>query len=182
VRQLDIAVNRVNIKPNAPGNYFTLLEWVNQVLTLSAEEEHLFTKYIANLVTWQATLLYNCLAEGKKGVKQSALRGTRASLRSVFYKKDHPSFGETSVQSFIKILTGSKIPPFAAAIGLGVIAGVTRRLRDPSPSKVVDASKSTYYDFFIKEIVGSKSRIPEYVLVCARINPFLTSDRVQLVY
>jgi hypothetical protein len=110
------------------------------------------------------------------------LRGTRASLRSVFYKKDHSSFGETSVQSFVKILAGSKIPPFAAAIGLGVLAGVCRRLGDRSPSKVVESSKSTYYDFFIREIVGSKVRIPEYILVCLEMNPFLTEGGVQLVY
>ena len=100
----------------------------------------------------------------------------------MFYKKDLAGFGGIAVQSFIKILTGSKIPPFAAAVGLGVVAGVCRRLRDPSPTKVIESSKSMYYDFFIKEIVGSKARIPDYVLVSALHEPFLTIDGIQLVY
>jgi hypothetical protein len=165
VRQLDIVINRSNIKVNAPSNYFTLLDWVNLVLVLSAEEVLNFTTYVSDLVIWQAILLHHCIAEGKKGLTVSAIRGTRASLRGVFYQRDHPSFGGKAVESFIKILIGAKIPSFAAAIALGVVAGVCRRLRDPNPGRVIESSKSEYYDFFIKEIIGSKSRLPDYVLV-----------------
>ena len=167
VRQLDIVVNRSNNKSNAPSNYFTLLDWVNIVLVLSAEEELNFSKHVPDLAKCQAVLLYRCIAEGKRGLKVSAVRRTRASLRDVFSRTTEPNFGAKAVESFIRALTGSKIPSFSAAIGLGVVAGVCRRLRDPSPSRVIETFMSTYYDLFIKEIIGSKSRVPDYVLVFA---------------
>jgi hypothetical protein len=172
VRQLDIAVNRVIIKPNVPGYYFTLLAWVNRVITLSAQGENNFIKYIADLVVWQATLLHRCLAEGKKGLLHSAWRRTRMSIYEVFYSKDPPYMGEMLAKTSIKILTGSKVPPFAAAIGLGLVADVAWVGRDGSANEVVESSKSAFYDFFIKEIVGSKAWIPEYVIVCAQSNHF----------
>jgi len=165
VSRLDIVVNRSNNKTNAPSNYFTLLDWVNIVLILSAEEEPSFSKYVADLAQWQAMLLCHCIAEGKRGLKISAVRRTRASLRGVFSRTTEPSFGAKAVECFITALIGSKIPPFSVAIGLGVVAGVCRRLPDPSPSRVIETSTSTYYELFIKEIIGSKSRVPEYVLV-----------------
>ena len=140
---------------------------MNAVLVLSAEEEPSFSKYVPDLAQWQAVLLYHCVAEGKRRLKVSALRRTRASLRGVYSRKGEPSFGAKAVESFIRVLTGSKVPPFSAAIGLGVVAGVCRRLRDPSLSRVIESSMSTYYDLFIKEIIGSKSRVPDYVLVFA---------------
>lgn len=169
-------MNRSYIKTNAPSNYFTLLDWVNVVLLLSAEDQLNFTAYLGDLVIWQATLLHRCISEGKRGVKASAIRGTRASLKAVFAKEGEPSFGGKAVESFIKALTGPKIPPFVAAIGLGVVAGVCRGLREPTPSSVIESSKSTYYDFFIKEVVGSKSSVPDYVLVFARLGK-MSDDR-----
>jgi hypothetical protein len=164
-RGLDISIAHVVIKANAVSNYFTLLDWVNQVLLLSSGDNESFTKYLADLVTWQATLLQRCLAESKKkGIRASAIRTTRASLRGIFQQKEITLNGN-AVESVIKALVGSKISPFAVAVSLGVVSGVCKRLRSETPRKVIEMSKAVFYDFFVKEIVGSKVRIPGYVMV-----------------
>lgn len=69
------------------------------------------------------------------------------------------------MESYIKILSGAKTLPFGSAVLLGVVAGVSARLRNKLPHEVVDSSKSSFYDFFFKEILGSKTRVPEFVMV-----------------
>jgi hypothetical protein len=77
---------------------------------------------------------------------------------------------KNTAESFIKVLVGSKIPPFAAAVSLGIVAGVSKRLRrDNAPSEFIEQSKSVYYDFFVKEIIESKVRIPNYVMVASSV-------------
>lgn len=164
-RGLNITVSHVIIKANAVSNYFTLLDWVNEVLLLSSGDNKSFTKHLPDLVIWQATLLQGCLAESKKkGLKVSAIRMTRASLRGIFQRKEITLDGNT-VESVIKVLFGSKIPPFAAAVSLGIVSGVCKRLRNDTSRNVIEMSKTAFYDFFVKEIVGSRVRIPEYVMV-----------------
>lgn len=166
IRGLDLAVNRVTVKTNAVSNYFTLLDWVNYVLLLSSLDNEEFTKYLPDLVIWQATLLRHCLAEAKKkGIRVSAIRTTRASLRGVFQQKESILNGNT-VESFIRILVESKISSFAAATSLGIVAGVCKRLKNNTPRAVIELSRNAYYDFFIKEIIGSRIRVPGYVMVC----------------
>jgi hypothetical protein len=165
IRELDIAINRVTVKANAVSNYFTLLDWVNYVILLSNKDNKNFTKYFPNLVIWQSKLLYHCLAESNKnGLKVSALRTTRASLRNVFQQKES-ILGENVLESFIRIFVGSKIPPFATGISLGMVAGVCKRLRKDTSCEVIESSKNLFYDFFIKEIIGSRVRVPQYVMV-----------------
>jgi hypothetical protein len=164
-RELEVSMTRVVIKANAVANYFTLLNWVNQVLQLASADQENLLKHLPDLVRWQATLLQLCLAEGKKkGLKISAISMTRACMRKLFQQKDSNLSGNT-VQSYIKILAGSRMSPFAAAISLGTVAGVSCRLRSKVASDVVESLKNVFYDFFVKEMVGSKIRIPSYVMV-----------------
>ena len=174
IAELGIALDRVTLKPNAVSNYFTLLDWVNQVLLLSSKDNQAFTKYLPDLLIWQATLLHHCLAESKKrGLKVSAIRTTRATLRGLFQQNESISNGNT-VESFIRILVESSISPFAAATSLGVVAGVCKRLRNDTPREVINSSKSAYHEFFIKKIIGSRVRIPRYVMVCISFRWLLT--------
>ena len=165
MRELGIALDRVTLKYNAASNYFTLLDWVNHVLVLSSKDNETFTKYLPDLVMWQATLLHHSLTESKKrGMKVSAIRTTRATLREIFQQKESALNGN-AVGSFIRILVESKISPFGAATSLGVVAGVCKRLRNDAPREVINSSKAAYYDFFIRHIIGSRGRIPSYVMV-----------------
>lgn len=168
MHELDIFVNTVSQKTNAGSSYVTLLGWVNHVLLLSSRRHEDFLKYHPDLARWQAVLLYQCLAKGnKKGLRVSAICNTRACLRGIFKQKES-IWNESAVEDFIKVLTGSRVTPFAACVLLGVVAGVCKRLKHPNPSKVIESSKTIFYDFFIKEIVGSKVRIQACVMVMFR--------------
>src|SRR5436305_10446307 len=91
-RLLGTAVNGVVIKTNAVNNYFTLLDWVNYVFIQASRQENDFTKQFSHLVTWQAILLHHCLADAKKkGLKVSAVRTTRATLRIIFQRNENGS-------------------------------------------------------------------------------------------
>jgi hypothetical protein len=166
VRELEIAVAHVVIKANAAANIFTLLNWVNQVLDqLASADEFTLTKYLPDLIRWQATLLQLCLSEGKKkGLKNAAIGRTRACMSALFQQKDG-NLGASAVQIYIKVLSSSKVPPFAAGTALGMVANVSYRVRAKVAAETVECQKSLFYSFFVKEVVGSKVRIPNYVMV-----------------
>jgi hypothetical protein len=164
-RELGIAFNRVTLKANSAGNYFVLLDWVNYTVLLSSRDHEIVSKYLSELAVWQSTLLERCFAQTqKKSLKASAIRSTRASLRAIFQQKDD-TWNVSAIESYIKILTTPKVSPFIGCLSLGVAAGVCKRLRSDTPRKVVESSKSIIYDFFIKEIVGSRVSVPGHVMV-----------------
>ena len=74
----------------------------------------------------------------------------------------------------MKVLLGTKVPTFVAAVGLGVLADVCKRLKNHTPREVIESSKSAFYEFFVKELCGSKTRVLSYVMVylclCTRGN------------
>jgi len=163
VRNLDSAVVRVSLKPNAPSNYFTLLTWVNETLILACNDQEDFTKYVKDLIRYQATLLQHCLEEGRKrGIKSAALRNTKAATRAVLRDTEYI---ETAIQSYLSIFLGSGVSPFAAGVELGILAGISKQLVDKTASVLIEQSKGPIYEFFIKDIIGSKVRIPQYVMV-----------------
>jgi len=165
VKELDTSVGRVVIKANATANYFTLLNWVNQSIQLASADQPTLEKYLPDLIQWQAILLQLCLSEGKKkGLKTAAIGITRACLRKLFQQRDS-NLSANAVQTYIKTLTSSKTSPVAAAVALGIVAGVSCRLRSTVSSEMVESSKIVFYDFFVKEIVGSKVRIPNFAMV-----------------
>lgn len=165
-RTLDPAVTRVTLKHNAASNYHTLLDWVNHILVLSVQDHETFTKYLPDLIVWQATLFDRCLAESKKrSLRLSALLATRACLKTIFQQTES-AWNENTVESYIRVLMGPKVPAFVAAVLLGVVADVCKRLKNDTPKKVIEASKGAFYDFFVKELCGSKTRVPMYVMVC----------------
>jgi hypothetical protein len=154
------------VKANAVSNYFTLLDWLSHVFVLTSRNKDDLTRYLPDVVLWQATLLHYCLAEAKKkGMSVSAVRSTRACLRGVFQSQKEDSENKSTVEEIIKVLTGSKSSPIASIVLLGIVAGVSKRLKYGVPNEVVTSSKGTFYDFFIKEIIGSKVRTPHYVMV-----------------
>ena len=164
-RELGVVISGVTQKANAVSNYFTLLDWVNQVLLLSSQNYEKFMMHLDDLITWQTTLLERCLAESKKqGMRDSAIHSTRACLRGIFQQKES-TWNRNVVESCIRVMTGAKVPPFIAGVSLGMIAGVCKRLRNPTPRDVIEASKPVFYEFFIKQIIGSRVSVPSYVLV-----------------
>jgi hypothetical protein len=172
-RNLESVVVRVSLKANAVSNYFNILTWVNETFVLASNNKEDFIGYAKDLMKYQATLLQYCLADGaKRGIKVAALRNTKATLTALLQKRE-PDFTEDAVQSYLSIVLGSTLSPFATGVELGLLAGLSKQLENEIAMKLIDQSKATIYDFFIKEVIGSKLRIPHYVMVCP-VRSFLT--------
>jgi hypothetical protein len=155
----------VSLKANAVSNYFNILTWVNETLVLASNNKEDFMGYAKDLVKYQATLLQHCLADGaKRGIKAAALRNTKATVTAILQKRE-AHFTQDAVQSYLSIVLGSTLSPCAIGVELGLLAYLSKQLENETAIKLIEQSKATIYDFFIKEIIGSKLRIPHYVMV-----------------
>lgn len=114
---------------------------------------------VLDLISVDAKALENCFAHTPKlPVKQSALRVTRRALRAVF---SSPTWGEDAVRQSVSQLTTDSAAGNKNALLLGVISGVCARL--PARKPILEESKKTILDYYIKEIISSKTVVPSHV-------------------
>lgn len=105
--------------------------------------------------------LERCLQPvSKKSVSQSALVVTRRGLRKLLtfeesYKKRLPEA--------VSLLTAKGAQSNAKhSILLGVLAGVSSRKDHLKP--ILESCKPKYYEFFVREIIGSRTAVPEHLV------------------
>lgn len=163
VRVLGAHISRSLIKVNAVSNYHTLLRFVNRGLAISSTDNEIFMQYLTDLIRWQALLLDRCLTGGKRSVQLSVIRNAKRVLKEIL-QHNKSDVRSNRVETIIKVLVGTKMPSTAAAISLGLLAGVCKGLQNDA-NAVIESSKDIVYGFFSSEIVGSKSRIPSYAMV-----------------
>lgn len=84
---------------------------------------------------------------------------TRRAFRKLFA---HTESSEKNLKRIIDILTAKSGQSVARnALLLGIVAGVTSRIE--SLKSVLDAVKPQYYEFYTREVVGSKVAVDEHV-------------------
>ncbi|EAW06304.1 translational activator GCN1 [Aspergillus clavatus NRRL 1] len=143
----------------APSSAFVLLEWCSLLLQILKDDPDTPLSVVLDIVVVNARALETCLAAGPKPtVKQSALTVTRRALRTVFSSE---AWGEDAVRQSVARLTsdsasGQKNAPF-----LGVISGVCVRL--PNRKSVLEGEKKLILAYYVKELVGSKTAVPEHI-------------------
>lgn len=113
------------------------------------------------MVLSDAQVLELCVSNNTKpNLKHSALVLTRRALRRLFNKGSDT--GKDVIEAVVFRLTEKSQPlGLRSAIFLGVIAGVCARL--PAKRSVLEACKDQYYSFFVREIIGSRSAVPQHV-------------------
>ena len=95
----------------------------------------------------------------KRGVRKSALVASRRAIRSVIKK-----LGQPALIRIVDALTKKGQPLGSkSAVLVGVIAGVTARL--PESRSMQEDQKEKIYAFYLREIVGSRSPIPNHLAV-----------------
>ncbi|KAL8672100.1 MAG: hypothetical protein Q9168_003432 [Polycauliona sp. 1 TL-2023] len=143
----------------AASKAFVLVEWASLVVLRCAGAEEKWKSSGAGLVTQYASILESCLAaKGKPSVQNSALVCTRRALRQLFLGNN----GEQRVQQIVSLLTASSSPlGTRGAVFLGVVAGVCARR--PHLKSTLDALKSQYISFFLREIIGSRTTVPKHL-------------------
>jgi len=158
----------------AASSAFVLVEWGSEFIQQCAAQEKLWEAYGLELILHHAQILERCLSSKcRSSVKQSALVVTRRALRRLFRAT---RTGETAVKEIVVRLTAKPQGGGPTnAVLLGVVAGVCARLESIRPT--LEANKSLYYSFYVREIIGSRSIVPQHIV--AAYNDFFANFATQ---
>ncbi|KAK4556108.1 translational activator of GCN4 [Recurvomyces mirabilis] len=143
----------------APANAFVLIRWCSTLIQHSAARKELWHAWGQRLVFAMTTaldLLFQ--SDTKASTITTALRVSRRAYRTLL-KAD---FGSSALDVCIASLTAKASGPIAHhAIPLGIFAGVCSRL--PGKDGIIRGRKSDYAAFYVREILGSRVRLPAYI-------------------
>ncbi|KAJ4359251.1 translational activator of GCN4 [Ascochyta clinopodiicola] len=144
-------------------NAFVLVDWCSALLVQFAKQPERWSKYGLDLALADARVLETCVAAGSDRratrISHSALVVTRRALRALLGSKE---IGQDALDKLVANLTAKGAAPAAGnAVFLGVIAGVSSRLSDVKPQ--FEQHKQEYYAFYVREIVGSRSQLPDHL-------------------
>lgn len=143
----------------APSNAFVLVEWCSILLQEISGTEH-WERWGLETIQSNAQALELCVGEySRANVKNSALVVTRRGLRKAF---SDDATRKIAIEGAIESLASKKAQPSARnAVMLGVIAGVCARKNEAK--KVLEQNKSSFFAFFNREIIGSRTPVPAHI-------------------
>ncbi|KAI1749570.1 armadillo-type protein [Xylaria castorea] len=172
------AIRKEAQKPTiAPSNAFVLVEWC-AILLRGFVNTPLWETFGLDITHTNAAALETCLQPTTRpSVGQSALVLTRRGLRAAFW---HDGFREKTVQDIVQALTAKGTQPTARnAAMLGVVAGVCSR--HVQAKEIMVAQKPSYYVFFVRELVGSRTPVPGHLVTGLRdfFSDFVTLDDLE---
>ena len=157
----------------ASSNILVLIEWGSLLLQECARSVSLWEEHGISLMTAHALLLELLMAvKAKVGTKKSAFVVTRRALRRLFKEEARRT---NRIERVVSHLAAKGQLGYRSAILLGVIAGVCARLLQPpqpksqlngatsSPFAVLEGLKSHYYTFWVREVLGSRSIVPQHI-------------------
>ncbi|PNP74878.1 hypothetical protein FNYG_11794 [Fusarium nygamai] len=161
IAPLIIALRKESQKPGiAPTNAFVLVEWCS--LFMQHLDASQWDEFATDIILADADALEKCHQPvSRKSVTHSAIIVTRRGLRKLFSSNE---LSETRLSASVDVLTAKGAQSISRnAVLLGVIAGVSARKDHLRP--VLDSLKSRYYDFFTREIIGSRTSVPEHLVL-----------------
>jgi hypothetical protein len=144
-------------------NAFVLVDWCSVLLLEFAKSPERWSKYGLEVVLAHARVLETCVGAGSTRragrISDSALVSTRRALRAVLRSE---ATGQDALSKLITTLTAKGAASTAGnAVFLGVIAGVSSRLLAVRPE--FEKHKPDYYAFYVREIIGSRSQLPDHI-------------------
>ncbi len=157
LRQLVETLKRESHKAAiAVSTAFVLVEWCSVIIQhLSGTPQ--WDTFGKEILLSDAEALEKCHQQpSKPSMARSAVVVTRRAFRKLL---GHAETGKSSLEAAIMTLTAKQGQPIAGyAVILGVIAGVCTRL--PSIKAVLEPLKTKYYEFYTREVVGSRVMVP----------------------
>jgi len=144
-------------------NASVLVHWCSALLVTFANAPEQWATHGLDVTLALARALETVMAGGNDKrvlrIQEAALVLARRGIRRIFRS---PQLGEDAVGKLVTPLT-AKGP--SSAVGnaplLGVIAGVSSRL--PAIRPILERHKSDYYAFYIRDIIGSRSQLPDHI-------------------
>ncbi|KAF5583157.1 translation activator GCN1 [Fusarium pseudocircinatum] len=161
IAPLIIALRKESQKPGiAPTNAFVLVEWCS--LFMQHLDASQWDQFATDIILADTDALEKCHQPvSRKSVTHSAIIVTRRGLRKLFSSNE---LSEKRLSASVDVLTAKGAQSISRnAVLLGVIAGVCARKDHLRP--VLDSLKSRYYDFFTREIIGSRTSVPEHLVL-----------------
>ncbi|KAF5681796.1 translation activator GCN1 [Fusarium circinatum] len=161
IAPLITALRKESQKPGiAPTNAFVLVEWCS--LFMQHLDASQWEQFATDIVLADADALEKCHQPvSRKSVTHSAIIVTRRGLRKLFSSNE---LSEKRLSASVDVLTAKGAQSISRnAVLLGVIAGVSARKDHLRP--VLDSLKPRYYDFFTREIMGSRTSVPEHLVL-----------------
>ncbi|KYK58041.1 50S ribosomal protein L19e [Drechmeria coniospora] len=154
------ALRQESQKPGiAASSAFVLVEWCS-ILMQHLAGSPMWEELAKDILLAEADALDKSLQPSTKtGVVKSATvvarRGFRKMLLPVQYR-------EKALNDAVAVLTAKGSQPVAKnALMLGIIAGVCAR--QPLLKPLLETLKPRYYEFYIREIVGSRTAVPQHL-------------------
>ncbi|KAF1838159.1 ARM repeat-containing protein [Decorospora gaudefroyi] len=144
-------------------NAVVLVDWCSVLLLQLARSPARWSQYGLSVALANARVLETCVAAGSHGraarICESALVSTRRALRAIFRAE---AIGQVALAQLVTTLTAKAAAPTAGnAVFLGVVAGVASRL--PAVKPQLASRKLDYYTFYTREIVASRSQLPDHI-------------------
>lgn len=153
-------VEREASRPSiAPANAFVLVRWSSRLLQDAALGRSLWQSSGTKLVLAMTNALNTLFGyEPKDSTISTAEQVSRRAFRTLFVS----SLGEDAVAECVAVLTAkSNSPTPKHAVTLGIIAGVCKRL--PGTHAALEARKKAFFEFYLREILGSRVLLPSYI-------------------
>ncbi|EMT63778.1 Translational activator GCN1 [Fusarium odoratissimum] len=169
IAPLIAALRKESQKPGiAPTNAFVLVEWCS--LFMQHLDTSQWDQFATDIILADADALEKCHQPvSRKSVTHSAIIVTRRGLRKLFSSNE---LSKKRLSASVDVLTAKGAQSTSRnAVLLGVIAGVSARKDHLRP--ILDSLKSKYYDFFAREIIGSRTSVPEHLVL--GLGDFFTS-------
>lgn len=161
----------------AIASAFVLVEWCC-LLMQNLAGTPLWEKFGNDIILADADALEKCLQpEARGGIPHSALVTTRRGIRKLVSLADTR---EATLTGAVQQLTAKGSQPTAKnAALLGVIAGVSSR--SPNAKPILAKLKPSYFTFYTREIVGSRTPIPEHLAggLSDFFSAFVTADDLE---
>ncbi|OBT57286.1 hypothetical protein VE04_03456 [Pseudogymnoascus sp. 24MN13] len=156
IKSLHTEASKTNI---AASNAFVLTEWFS-ILIQECSGTPYWAIWGQQLVASDAKVLEQCQkTTTKPNIRHSALVVTRRAFRKVVSCQDS---AEASISDAIEGLSAKAAQPSARnAVTLGVIAGVCSR--KPEAKGTLERKKENYYNFYTREIIGSRTPVPAHI-------------------
>ncbi|KAH4241928.1 hypothetical protein HBH98_179730 [Parastagonospora nodorum] len=144
-------------------NAFVLVDWCSVLLLEFANSPERWAKFGIDVALATARVLETCVGSGSTRragrISDSALVSTRRAVRAILRSE---ATGPDALSKLVTTLTAKGSAPTAGnAVFLGVIAGSASRLSAVKPE--FEKLKSEYYAFYVREIVGSRSQLPDHI-------------------
>ncbi|KAF5555633.1 translation activator GCN1 [Fusarium phyllophilum] len=161
IAPLITALRKESQKPGiAPTNAFVLVEWCS--LFMQHLDASQWDQFATDIILADADALEKCHQPvSRKSVTHSAIIVTRRGLRKLFSSNE---LSEKRLSASVDVLTAKGAQSISRnAVLLGVIAGVSARKDHLRP--ILESLKSRYYDFFTREIIGSRTSVPEHLVL-----------------